>query len=44
VRTIQLSQNATPELLPADVLDQARKPQPGQEAADANAGGAAHVQ
>jgi mono/diheme cytochrome c family protein len=44
VRTIQLSQNATPELLPADVLEQARKPQPGQEAADANAGGAAHVQ
>lgn len=31
VRTLQLSQNATPDLLPADVLEQARRPQPGDE-------------
>ena len=31
VRTLQLSQNATPDLLPADILEQARSPQPGQE-------------
>jgi mono/diheme cytochrome c family protein len=42
VRTIQLSQNATPDLLPPDVLEQARQPRPGQEAADAPAGGTAH--
>ncbi len=44
VRTIQLSQNATPDLLPADVLEQARQPRPGQEAADAPAEGATHEQ
>lgn len=31
VRTLQLSQNATPDLLPADVLAEARNPQPGEE-------------
>lgn len=31
VRTLQLSQNATPEMLPADVLAEARSPQPGEE-------------
>jgi len=44
VRTVQLSQNATPDLLPPDILDQARQPQPGEEAADTAAGGASHVQ
>ncbi len=44
VRTIQLSQNATPDLLPPDVLEEARRPQPGQEATDAAAGGASHEQ
>jgi mono/diheme cytochrome c family protein len=39
VRTLQLSQNATPDLLPPDVLTQARQPQPGQEAGDTAAGG-----
>ncbi len=43
VRTVQLSQNATPDLLPADVLEQARQPQPGQEAGAAS-GGAVHEQ
>jgi len=43
VRTVQLSQNATPELLPADVLEQARQPRPGQETGDAS-GGAVHEQ
>ena len=42
IRTLQLSQNATPELLPPDVLDEARKPRPGQEAADAPEGGTNH--
>ena len=31
VRTLQLSQNATPDLLPPDVLAEARRPQPGEE-------------
>ena len=31
VRTLQLSQNATPDLLPPDVLAEARSPQPGEE-------------
>jgi len=31
VRTLQLSQNATPEMLPPEVLEEARSPQPGQE-------------
>lgn len=39
VRTLQLSQNATPDLLPPDVLAQAREPRPGQEAGDSPAGG-----
>jgi len=43
VRTVQLSQNATPDLLPADVLEEARQPRPGQEAGDAS-GGAVHEQ
>lgn len=43
VRTVQLSQNATPDLLPADVLEQARQPRPGQEAGDVS-GGAVHEQ
>ena len=42
VRTLQLSQNATPDLLPPDVLTQARQPRPGDEAGDAAAGGATH--
>ncbi len=31
VRTLQLSQNATPDLLPADILAEAQRPQPGAE-------------
>ena len=31
VRTLQLSQNATPDLLPPEVLAEARRPQPGEE-------------
>lgn len=31
VRTLQLSQNATPELLPEDILAEARAVQPGEE-------------
>ena len=38
VRTLQLSQNATPDLLPADVLEQARAPRPGEETGDQPAG------
>ena len=38
VRTLQLSQNATPDLLPPDVLEQARAPQPGQETGDEPSG------
>jgi len=34
VRTLQLSQNATPELLPDPILEQARKPLPGEEQGD----------
>ncbi len=36
IRVLQLSQNATPELLPADVLEQAKNPQPA--AAEAHEG------
>ncbi len=42
VRTLQLSQNATPDLLPPDVLTQARQPRPGEESGDAAAGGVSH--
>jgi mono/diheme cytochrome c family protein len=38
VRTLQLSQNATPDLLPQEVLEQARAPRPGEEAGDQPAG------
>ncbi len=38
VRVLQLSQNATPDLLPQDVLEQARAPRPGEEAGDQPAG------
>lgn len=31
VRVLQLSQNATPDLLPANILEEARRPQPGAE-------------
>jgi hypothetical protein len=43
VRTVQLSQNATPDLLPADVLEEARRPRPGEEAGDVS-GGVVHEQ
>jgi hypothetical protein len=38
VRTLQLSQNATPDLLPADVLEKVRAPRPGEETGDEPAG------
>jgi hypothetical protein len=44
IRTIQLSQNATPDLLPPDVLEQARQPRLGQEIVNAPAGGTTHAQ
>ncbi len=45
VRTLQLSQNATPDILPADILERARQPQPGEETGDQpDAGGVVHEQ
>ena len=41
----RLSQNATPDLLPDDVLAQAREPQPGEEIGDQpDAGGTLNEQ
>jgi mono/diheme cytochrome c family protein len=42
IRTLQLSQNATPDLLPPDILAEARRPRPGEETGDAAAGATPH--